>query len=240
MRHVLFLLSLLFLFSVYGSAQYKNIAIIELQGDVKKGISNGTGYFGATYLTIDDINNERISQVKGSINITSTIDTIKNNFGDAILNGAGQNLSLSFEGRQFKPFVLGLGGYAYLSFASQSFLDTTQSNPIHTLNGTDVSIGAGFSYMLGGAYGKQNDVYLLFNFGVCSRILIGKISKNDVFKQNILSSKENIYPGFELGLQLKFNSILASGAVFIGPANSLGAGITASIAINADIASIPL
>lgn len=142
------------------------------------------------------------------INIASTIDTLKSDYGKVILNPAsGKGFTsglLEFYIKDIvKKYNIGLHCYASGSSSNWSFKDTSKSATVFGLGALVTKD------IINGKIFGDNEAAFCFEFGPSYRGVFGNISNNMDFYNRLMGTKGNHYLGFEGGLVIRFNNVTA-------------------------------
>lgn len=187
-----------------------NVSIFA-SGDVRGLISNDSQEQTSTTGSIG-IRVEKENVVwSASINIASTIDTLKSDFSKIVLNPASGNRFTSGlldvrKSNCFKLFDKHIGYHGYISGSSSNWKlkETTKS-------ATVFGFGALLYYdVVPPTQSSSNVLNFGFEGGLTYRGVYGNILTNDLFLEEVFGSKGNQYWGAEMGIYIQFNNITAA------------------------------
>lgn len=175
-------------------------------GDVRGLISNDsedqTSTTGSIGVTV--IKNKTVWTA--CINIASTIDTLKSDFGKVVLNpSSGKRFTSGLV--DFRAYGENNKGFhAYISGSSSYWkLEKT------TKSASVLGIGALMSYDIipYSAAKNENEIAFGIEGGLSYRAILGNISLDNLHLQESLGTKGNHFLGVEMGIYIKFNQVTA-------------------------------
>jgi len=141
-----------------------------------------------------------------SINIASTNDTIKTDFGSLILNPmGGKSFSGFLDLRKRSFFTIDsydIGLHLYLC-TSKSLCLYNQTCVSAVASGWGATI---YADVLNGHI-NENEISFGFESGVSFRWVAGNLTGEN--RKNLIGTAAKYFPGFEAGMQIKFGSIIA-------------------------------
>ncbi len=190
-----------------NSSSDSAIVLIFADGNVKGLVSNNKQNQASTTGAIG------ISVIKKNItwnaliNIASTLDSLKTEFGTVVLNPAsGKQFTsglLEFHAKNFiKKYNIGFHGYASGSSSYWSMNGLTKS-------ATVLGLGALVTYNIVNSRTRENEIAFGFEIGPSYRGIFGNISNDDEFYEKLLGTKGHHFLGLEGGLNIRFNHITA-------------------------------
>lgn len=153
--------------------------------------------------------------ITAAVNIASTADTLAGDYAQLILGPAtGRFLRAGLFDVRWRPNGRATGAHAYLT-ASQGLWKNADTSPSDTVTVVGASVwGAGVLLFWDVLADKIGDtpVGLSVEAGGSIRYLGGDISQEDAFRQRptVLGSERTLFGGIELGLQVRFSSIVGA------------------------------
>ena len=231
--------------STTDSTTKADFAIVKVYADGNvKGLvsdleSNATSTTGALGISVEKLN----CIWHGQINIASTIDTLKENFGSIILNPAsGKNFTSGFLqlriNELWKWNNYNFGSHFYVSGSSSfwSYNDTVKLASV---------LGIAGLVTMEVIQGNPNDnvIYMGVEFGPTYRGIYGNISQDINTYEKMLGTRGTHFGGIEGGLIIQFNHITAGINIYwlfdlekgVQVADVTSIQLTGGISISADV-----
>lgn len=183
------------------SAKVSVFADGNIKGLIANQSSNQTATSGAIGISVK----KSKTNWNAWINIASTIDTLKTDFGTIVLNPASGKRFTSGLLEVYRQLNSNTGCHLYASGSSSNWIlkDTLKS-------ATVFGLGALFTYdIIPLTKAGENNLYFGFEVGPSYRGIFGNIINDKNFYSRIMGTEGNHFAGLEGGLKITFNNITA-------------------------------
>jgi hypothetical protein len=155
---------------------------------------------------------KEFSEFSAKISIASSVDTIRNDFGGAILNPVtgSQSAYIEWRGRILKnePWCNPLGWNLHFYGVMSSGIWSKDSLSRRT---TTYAWGLSYFYDFINLAREDNPIIVRLDAGITERGVLGDITgdENKEFRESVFGSDKRNFFGFELGLTIQINSVKA-------------------------------
>jgi hypothetical protein len=188
------------------------IVSIIADGNVRSVLTNGssganTPTAGAIGLSFGEWN----SNLTVLINVLGLVDTLRNNFGTALLPPTNSGLTKGQLSAliDYRRLLWGqFGVHGYVSGAPNFFLDSNSSG-VKTVQAFNVALGAQFSMEVFNQDVQGTSLSVLLDAGPTLRAIGGDLasSANDTLRRRLLTTSGLVFGGAELGLTVALKEV---------------------------------
>jgi hypothetical protein len=155
---------------------------------------------------------KEFSEFSAKISIASSVDTIRNDFGGAVLNPVtgSQSAFIEWRGRILKnePWCNPLGWNLRFYGVMSSGIWSKDSLSRRV---TTYAWGLSYFYDFINLAARENPIIVRFDAGITGRGVLGDITgdENKGFRESVFGADNRNFLGFELGLTIQINSVKA-------------------------------